>query len=300
MTHTSKTLVFFGNERLSTGFTPNGAPTLQALIKAGYTVKAVIAHNNTTASRTKRDLEIETVANRHGIPILLPEKPANISSELINFKADAAILTAYGKIIPQSIIDIFPLGIINIHPSLLPLYRGPTPIEQTIRDGAKKTGVSLMKLSAGMDSGPVYVRQEVVLTGGETKDELTRRLLEVGSKLLITHLPAILEKSLTPQAQNEADATYTKLLTKEDGILDLNEPAEAIERTIQAYATWPKSRLVYNGVTLIITLSRVAATKTDGILVVECGGNTFLEITELIGPSGKKMSGAAYLRGHAH
>lgn len=300
MKNTSKTLLFFGNERLSTGFVPDGAPTLQALVDNGYLIKAVIAHNNQTNSRAKRELEIETTAKKHGIPVLLPENPVDIANDLAKFQADAAVLVAYGRIIPQPVIDMFPLGIINIHPSLLPRYRGPTPIEQAIREGAKTTGVSLMKLGAGMDNGPVYAQQTVSLTNHETKHGLTSRLQKAGRDLLIQHLPAILNGSLTPQAQDNSQATYTSLLAKQDGMLDLTKPADMLEREVRAFGAWPKSRLKLNGATIIVTKTKVARNKTDGGLIVECGKGTFLEIEELIAPNGKKMSGAAYLRGHAH
>src|SRR5687767_6774510 len=113
-------IVFFGNERLSTGYQPNGAPTLQALIYAGFNVLAIVASHEVAVSRKKRDLEVEMVAKQHNIPVLLPAKVGDITKELKNFNADIGVLVAFGQMIPQSVIDIFPGGIINIHPSLLP------------------------------------------------------------------------------------------------------------------------------------------------------------------------------------
>ncbi|PLS81981.1 methionyl-tRNA formyltransferase, partial [Candidatus Saccharibacteria bacterium] len=186
----SKRLVFFGNERLSSGFTPAREDSaLQALIANGYDIAAVIAHHGGGTSRSKRELEIESIAKEYEIPVLLPNKPTDIEDELRSFNADAAVLIAYGRIIPERIINLFPRGIINIHPSLLPMYRGPIPIEQAILDGAPKTGVSVMALTKEMDAGPVYVQAEVLLSGDETKFELTRRLFAQGSSLLIQHLP---------------------------------------------------------------------------------------------------------------
>src|SRR6266496_3070958 len=185
----SRTLVFFGNERLSSGFELHGAPTLQALIDHGYDVKAVVAHYEKGASRNARALELQTVADQHNIPVLLPDKPSLIVGQLMDLQADAAVLAAYGRIIPQSIIDIFPRGILNIHPSLLPQYRGPTPIEQAILDGAKATGVSVMQLVRDMDAGPIYAQSIVNLHGDETKQALTEQLLHIGKELIIDTLP---------------------------------------------------------------------------------------------------------------
>ncbi len=299
MTNISKTLLFFGNERLSTGFEPHGAPTLEALIKAGYKVKAVIAHHSQTHSRTKRELEIESVARVHNIPVFLPEKPADISNELAAFKAEAAVLVAYGKIIPRSVIELFPRGIINIHPSLLPLYRGPTPIEQVLRDGVQKTGVSLMRLGEGMDTGPVYIQKELALTGAETKHELTARALQLGSELLIENLPSILDGSLAPTPQDNSKASYTSLLTKNDGQLAATRPADALERDIRAFETWPKAKLTLFGKPIVVLKARVVANKADNALVIACANNTYLEIQELVGPSGKTMQGADFIRGYA-
>lgn len=295
----SKTLLFFGNERLSSGFEPGGAPTLQRLVDAGYDVKAVIAHHGQTHSRAKRDLEIEAVAKIYGIPVLLPEKPADIMEKIANFQADAAVLVAYGRLIPQSIIDLFPGGIINIHPSLLPLYRGPTPIEQVILEGAEKTGVSLMRLTAGMDDGPVYDQEELVLSGSETKRELTARLLELGGGMLLKNLPAILDGSLAPKPQSEDRATYTKLLSKADGWLDLAKSAPALEREIRAFQAWPKSKTSLFGHDVIVAKARTVTDKPLKGLVLECAGGSLLEITELVAPSGKTMAATDFIRGYA-
>ena len=293
----SNSLVFFGNERLSSGFVPEGAPTLQALIDHGYDVKAVVANYEVGQSRKARALEIEAVAKAHNIPVLLPDRPKDIYEQLVAYKADVGVLVAYGRIIPQSIIDIFPHGILNIHPSLLPHYRGSIPIEQAILDGASETGVSVMGLVAAMDAGPVYAQQKVALTGSETKQELTAKLLRIGSQLIIDVLPSVLEGSAKPAEQDESQATFTKLIQKSDGNLDLRGSAEQCEREVRAYAVWPKSRLSYSGHHVIVTKARVAQSDNDGALILTCNPGQ-LEVLELIAPSGKKMTGADFLRGY--
>ncbi len=298
MTKSNK-LVFFGNERLATSATTT-APTLRALIAAGYHIMAVVSHYEPGRSRKARALEIEQVANEYDIPLLLPDRPADISQQLKDFAADAAVLVAYGKIVPQSVIDIFPAGIINIHPSLLPQYRGPTPIEQVMLDSPPKTGVSLMQLSKEMDAGPVYAQTTLPLAGNETKQQLADTLLQQGSQMVIQHLPAILDGTLHPVAQDDSKATFCALLTKNSGIIDTNKTAEQLEREVRAYAGWPKSTLnTYNN-DVIVTKASVVSHRTQNALIIECAEESLLQIDELIGPSGKTMSGEAFLRGYAN
>ena len=306
-------LVFFGNERLATGVSTD-APTLRRLIAAGYDVALVVSHHSATTSRRARELEIAAVAAEHNIPVLLPAKPADIRSELAAPGAAAAVLVAYGKIVPQSIIDLFPCGILNIHPSLLPLHRGPTPIESVILDGSPQTGVSVMQLAAAMDAGPVYGQRPLALDGHETKQALADTLLDMGGELLLELLPDALAGSIDPQPQNDEAATYDQLLQKTDGEL---HPAEqsALQsaRAVRAYAGWPGTRLRIGQLDTVITEARVttpneslpAATPPgslqptadrSAILLATIDGT--LAITRLK-PAGKAdMPARAFLAGH--
>lgn len=294
----SNKLIFFGNERLATGLGPIEPITLKSLVAEGYNIAAIVSHYSQGRSRQTRPLEVAEVAKQHNIPLLLPEKLGDIKDQLQDLQAEAAVLVAYGKIIPKEIIDIFPKGIINIHPSLLPLYRGPTPIETVILNEPKETGVSLMSLTAEMDAGPVFAQSKLSLTGNESKAELAKKLLELGCKLLLNNLSVILDGSQVPKAQDESDATYTQLLKKEDGFIDWSEPAEVIERKIRAFAGFPKSRAIVLDKEIVITKSRVANAQDDGTLVVHCQPG-WLEVQKLIAPSGRTVTGAEFLRGYA-
>lgn len=245
-------LVFFGNERLATGTTTD-TPVLKALIQAGYPIAAVVSNYKPTNSRKNRPLEIETVAAQHHLPLLLPAKLSDIKHQLQAYGAQAGILVAYGKIIPESIISLFPRGIINIHPSLLPLHRGPVPVESVILNGETKTGVSLMQLAKQMDAGPIFAQSHLTLSGHETKQQLADTLLTLGKDMLLKHLPAILAGTLKPQAQDDTQATYDRLILKSDGQVDWSEPANTIERQIRAYLGWPGSRTTLNNAEAIIT-----------------------------------------------
>ncbi len=297
----SKRLVFFGNERLVSGLRSTDAPVLRGLIERGYDIVAVVANYEAGTSRSARKLEVAEVAAEHGIPLFTPDRPSDILDELAILTPDAAVLVAYGRIVPQRVIDLFSeVGIINIHPSLLPRHRGPTPIESTILDGDTEAGVSLMKITAGMDEGPVYAQARLPLTGHETKFELYDALSSLGAKLLFDTLPGILENQVEAVLQQTDGVSVTSLISKADGILDpTTDTAHALERKVRAYLGFPKSKLHLQNNDVVVTSAKVVESLTAGHLVVTCSGNTYLEVTELVGPSGKTMSGDAYLRGYA-
>jgi methionyl-tRNA formyltransferase len=302
----SATIVFFGNERIATGVT-TAAPTLQRLISSGYTVAAVVANNNSSSSRKQRTLEVADIAEEHSIPVYLPGQLQEIKDELSSYHAQIGVLIAYGKIVPQEIIDIFPRGIINIHPSLLPLHRGPTPLESTILHGESKTGVSIMQLVKALDAGPLYAQKEVLLNGSESKQLLADSLLEVGGTMLLDLLPRILAGTLNPSPQDETKkATYDRLIDKDDGRIEWQKPAEQIEREIRAYAGWPGSRTAFGSLEVTITAAHSIGADTgkpgerlilDKKPVVACGVHTIA--IDRLTPAGKKeMTGTAFLAGY--
>ncbi|MDL2342284.1 MAG: methionyl-tRNA formyltransferase [Patescibacteria group bacterium] len=301
-------LVFFGNERIATGVETT-APTLQALIAAGYEIAAVVVAQEPAAkSRKSRPLEVAAVAEAHAIPVLSPTKLSEITDSLQSYGADAGVLVAFGKLVPQSVIDLFQKGIVNIHPSLLPAHRGSIPIEAALLAGDPETGVSLMQLVREMDAGPTYVQATVALRGDETKQELADNLLTLGKDLLLKNLPAILDGSLAPTPQPEATVSYDQRLAKDAGLLvhdSWDRPAYEIERMVRALAGWPRVKTVVAGIDIIITQAHTVT--TDGLpgtiwLADGCFGihakDSVLVIDRLI-PAGKKeMSGSDFLRGY--
>ena len=299
-------ILFFGNERLATGLATT-APTLRALIAAGYEITGVIvAQNEIGKSRQARELEIVQLANEHKIPVLAPANLNEIIDDLAAMKADAAVLVAYGKIVHQSVIDIFPKGIINIHPSLLPMHRGPTPIESVILNGDHKTGVSLMRLSARMDAGPVYVQESISLNGSETKQVLAGQLQQLGADMLIANLPAILNGSLEPTDQVDSAATYDQLINKNDGQLDFKKSAAQLVREVRAYAGWPRSRTTIGQTEVIITEAHISeATGAIGTLWIDnqqlgifCSKGVLI-IDSLIPVGKKEMTAKSFLAGYS-
>ena len=288
-------IIFFGTEDFS-------VPTLTSLIDAGYDIVAAVTKPDSQRGRGHK-LEqpaIKKVTLEHNIAVLQPEKVTAILPEVERLKPEIGILVSYGKIIPQSVIDAFPKGIINIHPSLLPKYRGPSPMESAILNGDKKTGISIMSLSRAMDAGPIYKQKEIELAGSETKTDLYRDFSTLGANMLLDVLPHILDGSLQPKDQIDAEASYCNMLSKEDGRLD-PETMTAIqcERRIRAFIGWPKTRLRFLGNDVIITSAKVLD-GFDGDAwpdIIRCKNDSTLQITELISPNGKQMKTADYIRG---
>lgn len=277
MTKKLETIVFFGNEKLATGIA-NVRPVIREAVEAA-------------------GFEIEQVVTGH-------------LSELGEHTSQLAVLAAYGHIIPQSVLDEFPLGIINIHPSLLPEYRGSTPIETAILDGKTKTGVSIMRLEASMDTGPLYKQKTVHLSGSESKAKLTERLQDLGAELLGEILPGIADGSLKPHQQPHPDrATYTRLLRKADGVIDWGKSATILEREIRAFKDWPRSQTTLGEIPVIITDARVAPSgksMAPGDVSIEKKhlfigtGEGNLEVLSLQPQGKKEMPVAAFLAGYGN
>lgn len=290
MPSTSPPVVFFGTDSFS-------LTALMALIEAGYPVAAVVTKPDTKQGRGQKltPPEVKVLATKHNIPVWQPNKLRDITTDIRALDSPIGVLSSYGKIIPRSTIDLFSPGIINIHPSLLPTYRGPTPIETAIARGDAVTGVSIMELVAEMDAGPVYAVREHPLKGTETKPELYHTLADVGANLLLETLPYIIDGSLLPTPQSEEDATYTRLLSKKDAWLDpLSVTAVTAERFVRAHLGFPKTKIMIGGEPIIITKARVSPsqqTETD----LECKDGNFLVIEELIAPSGKRMSAVDFV-----
>lgn len=254
MTSISKPIVFFGTEDFSLG-------TLEALINAGQPVAAVVTKPDSPQGRGQRltPPPVKVLAAQHSIPVWQPRALRDIAPALKELNQPLGVLVSYGKIIPQEIIDLFTPGIINIHPSLLPKYRGPSPIESAILHGDTKTGVSIMQLSAAMDAGPVYARQEISLNGHETSQDLYTLLGTLGTQKLLEILPSIADGTLLPTSQNDAEATYCHLIKKTDGQIDWTMPAAHIERQIRAYHIWPQCRTTLGSVDVIVGETHIAS-----------------------------------------
>lgn len=304
----NKSIVFFGNERIATGISNTDLPTLNKLLSNGYTIDAIFSPNkdaSSSASKNKRCFEVEEFAENHSIPFYSHYSQSELLEILDGLPANVGVLVAYGKIVSQAVIDHFEHGIINIHPSLLPKYRGSTPIESAILDGAKMTGVSIMQLASEMDAGPVFVQKEVELNGSETKEQLARDLNLVGAEILVENLELIMDSKLQP-TQQIGDITICKKISKTDGAIDTELSAIQVLREVRAYSGWPKSHLHYKDIDIIILEARtsdIRATKKDaleivnGQLVLGCKDSS-IEIVRLQIAGKKPMDAKSFINGY--
>lgn len=292
-TATTHPIVFFGTETFS-------LTALRGLIDAGYPVAAVVTKPDSKKGRGQHltPPEVKVLAQQHDIPVWQPTKLTDIADNIRALGPTCGVLVSYGKIIPQSVIDLFVPGIINVHPSLLPLYRGPSPIESAIKHGDAVTGVSIMQLAARMDAGPVYAAQTHELDGTETQPGLYDAMAQVGTQLLLEILPAIINGSLQPIEQNEADASYCQLLRKQEAQLDFASlSATQAERLVRAHLSFPKSKVTVNGHEIIITKAH-ATNQQKTPLDIICQDGAFLSIDELVTPNGRRTDAAAFIRGY--
>ena len=250
-------IIFFGNEQIATGVATE-APVLSMLIDEGYDVKMVIVNQTKLSSGTTKSLAVQKIARNNNIPFYTPLKLSELHDDIAGSGSAIGVLVAFGQMVPQSIIDLFPLGIVNIHPSELPKHRGPTPIESVMLNGETTTAVSLMQLSQKMDAGPIYAQSEPIEVSGQTKQVLADELLELGKSMLKTILPMILSDKCTALPQEDSFATYDKTIKKQDGVMDFSKTAIQLEREVRAYATWPKSRMVIGGLDVVVTQTSLA------------------------------------------
>lgn len=290
----SNKIIFFGTDDFS-------LISLKALINAKFEICAVITKPDSKSGRGQKITmpSVKKLAIENKIPVWQPVKLSEVNDDIKKLGKDTTgVLVSYGKIIPESTIKLFERGIINIHPSLLPLYRGPTPIESAIANGDEETGITVMQISNSMDAGPIYKQIKYKLNGFETQPELYEILANLGAKELINILPDILNKEITPKQQNNNMATYCAILEKQDSFFNLaNITSIVAERMIRAHLSFPKTKLSIMGNVIIITKAHTA-NKEQSPIDILCIDNKYLVIDELIAPSGKKMSAKDFINGY--
>jgi methionyl-tRNA formyltransferase len=300
-TRTTDKLIFFGTDAFS-------VPSLVRLIAEKWNIITVITKPDSKMGRGQElsAPAVKKLAQAAGIPVLQPSKLSEIEGEFRNLAPDAGIVVAYGKIIQPQILEIFPKGLINVHPSLLPRFRGASPIESTILAGDEQTGVTLMQLDRAVDSGPTYDIAKLQLGGTETRPELYERLAEMGAERLAAKLPSILDGTIVPIPQDTSKVTHSKMLKKSDGRIDWNKNASELEREVRAYLGWPGSAAQIAGIEVIITASHVspkdgpsgtAYVSPSQELAVYASTGTL--IIDRLKPAGKReMTGMEFLSGH--
>jgi methionyl-tRNA formyltransferase len=287
-------------------------PTLERLFERGHRVLAAVTQPDRPKGRSQALAmpPVKEAALRLGVPVYQPERVKRPESVdyLRSLAPEAMVVVGYGQIIPQAIIDIPRFGIINVHASLLPKYRGAAPVQWAIANGETHTGVTTMQIDAGLDTGDILLSAETEIGPSETAIELGARLAAMGADLLIRTLKGLEAGSIAARRQDPAEATYAPLLKKEDGRIDWTFPAEAIHNRVRGFQPWPGAYTAFRGGALRIWRSRpVAASCLAGFaagqlasltpLVVSCGSGA-LELIEVQLEGRRRMSAADFANGH--
>jgi methionyl-tRNA formyltransferase len=281
--------------------------TLRAL-HANYPVIGVVTQPDRIAGRG-RELKpppVKTLALDLGIPVIQPEKLRNPEAieQLRAWSPDLIVVAAFGQILKQDVLGLPPFGCINVHASLLPRWRGAAPINAAILHGDEKTGITIMKMDAGLDTGPILSQRSVRINPDETAGSLFETLSQLGAGLLLDTLPGYLAGEIVPHPQPESGVTYAPMLKKEDGLLDFSHPAEELERKVRAFNPWPGTYFEWAGSLLKVhRAGTVPGKKRGGERIVQdglpaIGTSDGLLVLEEVQPAGKKpMSGKAFLAG---
>lgn len=288
-------------------------PTLRALVGAGHEMAAVITQPDRPRGRGMKlaPSPVKRTAIDLGLEVMQPEaisSPPAIE-EIGILEPEAAVVVAYGRILDRAFLDMPPLGCINLHPSLLPCHRGPTPIQSAILAGDRKTGVTTMVLDEGTDTGDILLQREVDIFPEDTAGDLHDRLAEMGAELIVATLDALQRGAAAPVAQDESKATVTRKLTKEDSIIDWTRPHEEICNLTRAMDPSPGCRTMLGGKDLkiwkVTPLEGYVQKAEPGVVMEARGGelivrsgDSALKILELQPPSGRRMSAEEFLRGH--
>ncbi len=227
-------------------------PALNAILEAGCDIIGVYTRPDRRSGRGKRFTAppVKQAAIELGLPVFQPaslRRDAKYKEHIASLQPDLIVVAAYGLFLPADILKVPPLGALNIHPSLLPKHRGPSPVAAAILAGDTTTGATIMQLDEGMDTGPIITQSEVSIGAEETTEELTAHLFDIGANLLTEIIPQWRSGAITPTPQNEADATVSSLLTREDGMINWFDSAAHIARQTRAYHPWPSSFTHWNG-----------------------------------------------------
>lgn len=241
--------VYFGTPKVA-------SDTLKMLVESGFTPAVVVTSPDAPRGRglALTPSETKACALAHGIPVITPEKlDVDVVAAITAYGCAYAVVVAYGKIFPKALIDAFPQGVLNVHYSLLPKYRGATPLEAALLAGERETGVTVQKMAEELDAGDIVAQEALQIAPTETARELRPRLIELGATLLADTLPAYLSGTITPVPQDALLASHTRKLKKEDGLLSLDAPAETNWNTYRAYADTIGTYFMKNGKRVKIT-----------------------------------------------
>jgi methionyl-tRNA formyltransferase len=299
-------LVFCGTPRFA-------VPTLEKLVAAGHSVPLVVTQPDRPRGRGMELVAspVKEAATKPGIPVVQPVAIKNneeFRARLSAIAPDAIIVVGYGRIIPQWMIDLPRLGNLNLHASLLPKYRGAAPIQWAIANGETVTGVTTMRIDAGLDTGDILMQRELPILPDDTAETLAPRLASAGAELMAETLPALENGRLNPAPQDHSKASLAPILTKEDGRMDFSQPAAVLLNRLRGFRPWPGAFTIFRGKTLQVHRAHVAQdaiAKLPGTIAVDgsrffagCGLDTTLELLEVQMEGKRRMSAQEFINGY--
>lgn len=289
-------------------------PSLAALIEAKYDIVAIVTQPDAPAGRGRqlKPSPVKLLAQQYGLPVLQPDslKPPEVVETLRALAPDVIVVAAFGQILRQNVLDLPRHHCLNVHASLLPRWRGASPVSAAIAAGDTVTGVTIMLMEAGLDSGPILAQREEPIRPDDTTGTLTERLARVGAALLIETLPRWLAGEITPRKQDESYVTLAGRLKKEDGKLDWSRSAEELERHVRAMSPWPSAFTTWQGKQLKILRAELAIVEqretlpSGTVLIdrnhvyVQCGNGGRLRLVEVQLEGKRAMDADAFARGH--
>jgi methionyl-tRNA formyltransferase len=296
------------------GTPPLAAQILSRLIDAPSTLLCVVGVVTQPDQPRDRGLRLEpsavaTVAARGGLPLLKPVKirTPEFLAELLAWAPDLIVVAAYGRMLPNAVLDAARIAPINVHASLLPRHRGAAPVEGALLAGDRETGVTIMRITERMDAGPILLKRAIPIASDETQATLKQKLAEAGGSALLEAIDMIARGEIVASPQDEALATYTRPVEKQDAIIDWGADAAQIERMVRAYDPWPIARTTLRGEPLLVHRATIAdrdtVTAAPGAIVelkpapvVQCGRGR-LTLLEMQAPGRKRMAAADFVRG---
>jgi len=254
-------IVFFGTPQFA-------VPTLQRLLDSTHTVAGVVTQPDRPRGRGHRvtDAPVKALAVERHIPVMQPErlKPPDVAEALRAWQPDLGVVAAYGRIIPEHLLAIPRLGMINVHASLLPRYRGAAPVHRAVIDGESETGITIMRIVKELDAGAMFARATRPIGPDETSDVVEAALAELGANLLARVVEQIAAGTAREEPQDPARATYAPRLTKEEGLIDWSQPSSGIHNRVRGLYPWPHAYTFVDGARLIVLRSRVDPADLEG------------------------------------
>jgi methionyl-tRNA formyltransferase len=298
-------LVFLGTPAFA-------VPTVDALARAGHQILAVVAQPDRPAGRGQalRSPATRAWALAHGVPVLQPEKVRDgaLATALAALRPDALVVTAYGRILGSDLLELAPLGAVNVHASLLPRWRGAAPIQWAVASGDAETGVTIMQMDQGLDTGDLLLARTIAIGAEETAEALAARLANLGGEAIVEALPLLAAGSLVPVRQAAAKVTLAPILEKGHGRLDFTRPAAELACRIRGFTPWPGAFTSLSGTMLKIHRAVALAAPAEpgapgtvsvagGALRVACGEGSALELLEVQPEGRKRMAARDFVNG---